>query len=567
MSKVLIIGLDAATFDLIKPWAAEGKLPTMATLLERGVHGPLISVPNLNSIPAWTSFATGVNPGQHGVYWFYERKPGSYDYRFLNGGDIRVPRFWEILSQTGKKVGIVNVPMTYPARPTNGFLVAGLDAPDEGSPAFTYPPDLYRELTEAVGDYQIDTNILGYARSGRLDLAIKATHEVIEKRARAVDYLMDNYPWDLFVVVFTALDRIQHTFWRHMDPTHPDHDPVEARKYGDTIYAFYRRLDEVVGHMLAKVGEDTTVILVSDHGAGFDQRGHGYLNSWLESLGLLYPLGSDMAGFRKWGNRLSKRLVRQGAALADGLLSKRARRKLIGWLPGGRAGLVQQLHRPRCDWARTKVYAEYIQPGLRINLKGREPQGIVAPGGEYEALRDYLIEKLSSCEDVKTGKKVARRVCRREEVYHGQHVDKAPDLLIEWNYDMVVSGLCYWNESNRRVVVENKSDLVERRNLSGDHRPQGIFLIAGTHIRAGQELREANIMDIAPTVLYTMGQPVPKYMDGKVLVEAFSENFLADHPVTYGEEAAVASEQGEHDFTAREAQMVEERLRGLGYLD
>jgi len=394
-------------------------------------------------------------------------------------------------------------------------------------------------------------------------LAIKVTYEVIEKRAKVVNYLMESFPWDLFIVVFTALDRIQHTFWRYMDPTHPHYNPVEGKKYGKVIENFYRLLDEVIGDMLKKVDVKTTIIILSDHGAGFDQMGGNFLNPWLESLGLFCPV---KLGQKSHLSNLIQEALRKGSALADGWLTKRTRRWLVRLLPGGRAELVKQLHRTKCDWARTKAYADYIRPSIWINLKGREPQGIVEPGLEYDELRDYLIERLSACRDVETGKRVVKKVYRREERYQGPYLENAPDLLIDWNYEAIVSGFKYEDEHGNVVIIDEKSNLVERRNITGDHRPDGIFVITGPYIKKGQEIKGINIVDIAPTVLYLMGQPIPGDMDGKVITDVFKESFLTTHPVEYSGSKITISSHPRHILSPKEKKEIEERLRGLGYL-
>lgn len=548
--KLLVIGLDAATFDLILPWAAEGRLPRLAELLARGAHGALTSVPNLNSLAAWTTFMTGKNPGRHGVFWFYEHAPDSYALRFLNGSDIADARFWEIASDAGRQVGIINVPMTYPATPLHGFLIAGMDAPDESSPGFTYPPKLYKVLRR-LGGYRIDTNILGYARSGRLRQAIAATERVIAWRERAADYLMRTRSWDLFVVVFTALDRVQHAFWQEPGPP--------ASSAGSIVRRFYERLDQAIGRLCDTAGEETTVVIVSDHGMGFNPQSNLYLNPWLESLGLFRPA-------RGTARSRARAALRRVSAWADGLLSKPLRRRILRWLPGGRAGLVGQLHRAPCDWAHTRAYADYIQPGIWINLRGREPHGIVEPGAEYEALRTRLIEMLSRCRDPRTGTPIVRRVCRREEVYQGPHVSKAPDLHIEWSYAAVACGYQYEDDAGHTVTVGQAADMVERRNVTGDHRPEGILLLAGPQVRREATVRGAQMADIAPTLCYLLGLPVPEDMEGRVLVEALEETYLEAHPVIR-RQAAAAGDQERRELSAEEARQVEERLRGLGYLD
>jgi predicted AlkP superfamily phosphohydrolase/phosphomutase len=553
--KLLVLGLDAATFDLIDPWVAEGKLPHLQALMAGGSRAPLLSVPNLNSIPAWTSFMTGKNPGKHGLYWFYERQPGSYAYRYLNGSDIQGRRFWDYMSDSGLRVGVVNVPMTYPAYEFNGFMIAGLDAPNETSPNFTYPAELYDEILANSGPYHIETNILGYARRGRIDLAVKATEEVIEQRVKTIDYLLRTQTWDVFVAVFTELDRVQHTFWRFMDPRHPDYDPEGAKQYGDVIFRFYARLDEAIGEIVSRY-PGVPVVINSDHGFGSNPESYSYLSPWLQSLGLFQPVQP----------RTSDRLLRRAASLADGLLSQSTRRRIIAMLPGGRAGLAQRLHQVRCDWSGTRAYTNYIHAGIWINLQGREPQGIVAPGTEYETLRQELIAGLLTWEDTRTGQKIVKSAVPREEVYHGPFMDQAPDVVIRWNYGVHPAGLRY-THNGRAVEVKSRTDIVERHNVSGDHRPEGILIMHGPGIRAGQQLAEARLEDVAPTLLYLTGVPVPDDMDGRVLAAAFEPDCLTQRPVRYQHVAADDEQAERRNFSTDEDAQLQQRLRDLGYLE
>ncbi len=560
-NKTIILGLDSVSFDLLEPWCEEGLCPNLKKLMDDGVRGNLRTIPNLNSVPAWISFMTGKNPGKHGVYWFHERVEGSYETRFCNGGDVKHRHFWEYLGDSNYEVGAVNVPMSYPARKINGFMISGLDAPGEDAENFTYPSGLYEELKKNIGDYHIDTNILGYARGGRLDKAIEVTYEVIEKRLAAVKYLLKNKKWHCFTVVFTALDRIQHTFWKYLEGQCTEE---EKRKYGNVIRDFYIKIDEAVGEILKIIPEETTVIVLSDHGAGFNQMGSTFLKPLLESLALFSPeteKKSPLTPIRK----SVKTVLKAGYSFADKVLSKRTRKKLMDLIPGGRALIVGGLHRSDADWEKTKAYSSYIRPEIWINLEGREPQGIVKQS-EYEELRDFIIEKLHQCKDIETGNKLVCKVYKREEIYHGEHLEKAPDLLIEWNYESPVSGISYPGEDGKKVIITSPQEVFERRNISGDHRPEGIFIARGKNIKSGEKVENAHIVDIAPTVLHLMNCSVPDDMDGKVLEDIFVRDFMTMHPLKKASSQKV-DKSNIMDFSDEEAKKLEERLKNLGYME
>ncbi|NLE77066.1 MAG: phosphodiesterase, partial [Chloroflexi bacterium] len=284
--KLLVVGMDGATFDLIRPWAQAGRLPTVARLLDEGVSAPLRSVPNMNSAPAWSSFATGLNPGKHGIFYFDELIPGTYTKRYLNGSFRQGTPFWRALSEAGYRVGILNVPMTYPAEEVNGYMLAGLDTPGPGSPLFSSPRGLAADLERAVGPYIIEPGAPGLIKAGRRDKARQRILEALEKRLAYALYLAQTQPTDVLVVVFTATDAVQHFFWKDMDPQHPEHDPAQAAEFGDTIQQVYERLDGAVAELMAAM-PGATVMLMSDHGGGFNQRGAEFLNPWLAAQGLL----------------------------------------------------------------------------------------------------------------------------------------------------------------------------------------------------------------------------------------------------------------------------------------
>lgn len=557
--KILIIGLDGATLDLIKPWVVEGKLPNMARLLEEGTHGPLRSVPNMNSAPAWTSFATGKNPGKHGIFYFDERIPGTYERRYLNGGHRAGKSFWRILSEAGKRVIVINVPMTYPAEEVNGILLAGLDSPGIESPGFAYPPSILDELRSNVGDYIIEPGIPGFIKAGKKDLALKRLYQTIDRRVAYARYLMSNYPWDLAIVVFTATDAVQHFFWKDMDPSHPEHDEQEAGLFGDTIFKVYQRMDEVIETLIREAGDAITIIM-SDHGGGFNQRGAEYLNPWLEMMGYLsYSKPSDNVLKRMRGILLKQLafLYRQ----LDRHFPRELKLKLATLLPGLRTRVETAIRLKDIDWSRTLAFADGARDEIWINLAGREPKGTVQPE-DYESVRSAIIEALSKCRDPANGKRVVEWAYRREEIYWGPYVNKAPDICIRWRTDFVISGLVTDGVRASRGVL---SPL--RAPNNGGHRLNGTLTIKGQNIKKGTKIEGAQIIDLAPTILYLWGESIPRDMDGRVLEGVFEPRFLANNPITFRDpEAEERTDYGQEGYTEEEKREIEERLKGMGYL-
>ncbi|MCK4547476.1 MAG: alkaline phosphatase family protein [Candidatus Eisenbacteria sp.] len=258
-SKVLVIGLDGATWDLLDPWIEAGDLPNLERLVEGGAAGTLESVFPPMSPPAWTSAVTGKNPGKHGIYDFWIRPSGSATTIPATSRDRKAEAIWETLARRGRSVGIINVPLTDPPDEVDGFMIAGF--PHFDDKGYTYPP----ELQSRLGDYELDAFGEVLVDGQEAALRDRLVHN-LEARARVALELMEDEEWDLFWVVFTGPDKTQHFFWRFLDPEHPFYDEDKAKTFGGAIHDFWQRVDRVVGELLERVDDDTVVIVMSDHG-------------------------------------------------------------------------------------------------------------------------------------------------------------------------------------------------------------------------------------------------------------------------------------------------------------
>ena len=567
--KLLIVGLDGASLDLVLPWVRAGTMPGLARLIREGGCGTLESVPNMRSAAAWTSFQTGTNPGKHGILEFYERIPHTYDIRFVNALSREGASFFRIASEAGRRVVVVNVPMTFPAEEVNGVLIAGLDAPGKNSPGFCRPPELIRELEAAQGEYIIEPGLTGCIVNGEIDKAAQLLFEEIESKKRSTRYLMQRYPWDLLVTVFRSTDAAHHCFWKYQDPTHPQHDPAEAEKYGGVIREAYQRIDAFLQEVLEQAGPDTLILVVSDHGCGPKHPAGNQLNSWLESAGFL-AYGSAKGG---GGNPFTRAL----GGMYRWTIAKTPRRtKEILWrlLPGFRDRVQSRLCFAGIDWRRTRAFSDTLFPTIWINVRGREPLGVVEPGDEYDRLCAEITAALMDVRDERSGERIVDRVLHRREIYSGPHVDKAPDLLVRWREDIPIQGIRLPGRAGAAGNAERGATPFipgeDYRVISGDHCLQGLLLFRNPLGKgAGVEGSGASLLDIAPTALYALGVPVPEGLDGRVLTELFPESFLRDHPVSFSGPGAptVPSRSEGKDYGDEEEESVKERLRSLGYLE
>ena len=571
--KVFILGLDGASLDLLLPWIDSGRLPGFARLVDRGSYGVLESVPNQRSAAAWTSFQTGTNPGKHGILEFYDRVPGTYDIRFVNARTRDGQSFFRMASDAGKRIPVINVPMSYPAEPVNGNFLAGLDAPGVNSPGFSHPPSLIREVEAAAGRYVIEPGMTGCIVNGDLDRAVELLFEEIDCKKRTSRYLMHKDPWDLFVTVFRSTDAVHHCFWKYHDPSHPQHDPAEAARYGDVILRAYQRIDEYVGEVLEALDSDTLLLVVSDHGCGQKHPAANQLNAWLASRGYL-SYGREAQGARGPASRLLGGLYRWVIAKTP----RRTKETLWRILPGFRDRVQSRLCFSGIDWQATRAFSDTLFPTVWINLRGRDPCGIVEPGEEARELCDRIRRELLECRDEASGERIVDQVLLRDEIYWGSHVEKAPDLLVRWREDLVIHGIRLENGAGAgRALAGMRTGTPfipgeDYRVISGDHCLNGILFCHNPRKETSREpLGKASLMDIAPTALHALGLPVPEEMDGRVLTELFDPAFLESHPVrrSHGTLQASGPDSGQGgDYEdSEDEERVKERLRSLGYLE
>lgn len=566
--QLMIIGIDSATLDLVDPWLKAGELPNLARLMETGVYGQLTSTTPPVSPPAWASFMTGKNAGKHGIFGFFEPVPNSYIVRHTNGGSRRATSIWKILSESGKRVGVINVPMTYPPEPVAGYLIAGMDTPDERS-QFVYPPALQEELTRQFG--KIETIVYHFRQ--KLGTSYQSAYHAYtlwerleEQRVALCRYLLREHPTDLVMVHFFAIDQIQHYFWHYMDPTHPLYDPEGAPLLGGVIKQIYRKIDSLAGELLALLPEDTSVIVLSDHGAGPLSQRRLFVNNFLASLGLLRF--KDAEGTAPGAASAAHLALRQADAFLKRLLPSKVRTWLTWTFPQARDKFESYIATGQIDWGRTKAYSnEKFGPSIWINLKGVRPNGIVEPGAEYEELRELITKKLYEIKDPETGAQMIPRVYRKEEIYSGPYLDNAPDLLIDEWLDLAFHpAQSTGKHRGGPIVTSEKPTGKSIREKTGSHRYNGVVFLNGKPFKEQHRLAGARIIDLAPTILHLMGVPVPDDMDGRVLTEALKDEFLAGRPVAYrvGEDVP---QEPTAVYSEEDARKIEERLKSLGYIE
>jgi predicted AlkP superfamily phosphohydrolase/phosphomutase len=455
--RVAVIGLDCADPRLVfDRWRDE--LPNLRRLADAGTWGSLRSVDPPITVPAWSCMMTGRDPGELGIYGFRNR--ADHGYGALAVADARavdIDRVWDHLGRAGRHVLVVGVPQTSPPPAVNGELVSCFLTGDARSDPFTHPPALRQEIEALVGSYQVDVRNF---RSDHRDRILAEIYAMTEQRFAVCRHLLDTRPWDFFMVVEIGVDRMHHAFWRFLDPAHPRHEA--GHRYGDVVRNYYAYLDEEIGELLERFDDDTAVLIVSDHGAR-PMEGAICVNDWLV--------------------RESYLVLREPV---DG--PTRLRPELV-------------------DWSRTRAWGEggyYCR--LCLNVRGREPQGIVDPD-DYERLRDELAERLEQLPGP-NGHPIGTRALRPEELWRERR-GVPPDLVVYF-------GDLAWRSNGSLGHVHHWTFDNDTGPDDANHDRDGICILAGPGVPA-QRRDDLVIYDIAPTILALAGLDPVEGMRGRVL--------------------------------------------------
>ncbi|HSE38204.1 MAG TPA: alkaline phosphatase family protein [Blastocatellia bacterium] len=557
--KVLFIGLDGATFDVLDPLIEQGLMPRLKRFIEEGVRGPLeTTIPPITPT-AWVSWMTGKNPGKHGVFEFLLRRKGSgaLPDTPVNSRSRDGFPFWDLLGQTGKQAIVTNVPCTYPPSMVNGVMISDFLTP-RGRRDFAYPPGLIEEVENRFGPYEL--YITEVYTPGNVDKILDQLFTELNYKTKVNRYLMEQYGWDVFATHYWGTDRFQHELWHLLDETHPFFDRREHDAHIGRIHEYWHAVDSTLGELFDDVGEETTVYMGSDHGFGPIEKFLCF-NVWLIDEGLLVLKRDAMTLFKRalFGLGLTPDLAYRSAMkmglahlrLSVGVTNRSKLMKLANLL---------MLSLEDVDWSRTVAFSKGNYGQIFINLRGRDEHGIVEPGAEYERVTGEVIDKLRGLLDPKTNQPLIGPIWRREDLYTGPHIDEAPDIQF-LPCDMTNKPLGTLDLTSNKFITPAYGN-------SGDHRMHGIMLGRGTELQRGARFQGARIIDFAPTILHSFGVEVPPDMDGRVLTEIFTAEYLAENPIrisqTLGPDYDAADKSPA--MTEEESEEIRARLRGLGYL-
>jgi len=524
-------------------------------IMEEGAWGKLESTIHPLSPQAWASFMTGKNPGKHGIFEFIEHKPYSYDLHYINGGFIQGKSLWRILSEVGKRVCVINVPFTYPPDKVNGYLISGLDSPGTHSD-FCYPPTLLDEIKNKFGEYQLRQ----YPYRATPETYLNKIFGQFDYILKVAKYLKAKESWDLFMVVFESTDLVQHFYWHYAFPEEFGIPPTNNKNLSEAIFNVYNKIDGGLSELLNLCQKDETVIVMSDHGFS-PCRKIFFMDNWLHQQGYLAYRGKNQKPYTL------TRIFHLG-------FQKYFPNRFKGWItslvPGLRDKLRSYLTTATIDWQHTKAFSLGIDStNIFINLNGRFPEGIVEEGREYEDLRDEIAKSLGDLIDPETGERIIEKVYRREELYHGDRLNKAPDLLVTWRNFEYNTRRGYEREKDGFLGSSLEfSDVSSYSSLqkSGTHHIKGIFIAQGPGIKNMAAFEGVKIIDLAPTILYLLGESIPQDMDGRVLAEIIENDFLSSHPVRFGS-PDLERETRPSGYSKQEERYIKDKLQGLGYID
>lgn len=462
--KLLAIGLDGASFDLINQFKSEGALPTFSKLMNDGLFYPLKSTIPPHTAPGWVSSLTGVNPGEHGVYQFWDTQSLSYNGRFMGSNDVGVPFIWNTLNENGYSTGLINIPMTHPPKEVNGYI---LTWPLSNTLRYCYPADLIKEIADHQGHYASDLVTMFNGDINYINEAL----EITRKRIQTIKYLIKNKPVDFFMTVFTEIDRVSHFYWHYM--TNNDNNPGLR----DAIRNIYVETDRVLGEILELLDEDTTLMIYSDH--GFEKGNMDfYVQTYLKKVGLLH--------------------LKQESD--DYILEN-------NWFE-----YIDNNEKYTVDWGKTIAYmAAPGSYGININVKGRQDKGIVEPS-EYDQVCQKVITQLKLVINPLNDKPLFKNVVKSSSIYSGKLTCFASDIIMI--------------PENWGVMVHHKITDGELFNYDpeqkGMHSMNGIFLMYGNSVKALNHRLPQDLRDIAPTILDLFDIPSSSYMEGTSIF--FSNN-------------------------------------------
>lgn len=540
--KILMIGLDGVTWDVINDEVLTSHMPNLARLRRQGSSGVLrSSVPPVTPA-AWTSCTTGCHPHKHKLINFHQYCFGTNRYYYTNSTTVKIPGLWHYLSEKGYRVASINVPFTYPVYPVNGVLISGLGCPGT-SAEFTYPPEFKQKLLEAVPDYGValdtslkhDIDALANDKT-KFSRCLEVMSQHFEHRLKAAQLIQKDSPVDVMMVQFQQLDYLQHICWPFISAETRDSYPWQR----DEIFKLYKNLDDLIGELLRMIDLDSSLVMVvSDHGFG----------------PIRYALNIN-AQLQQWGylKRLNvwKRMIR------------RCRRNWI--TRTGKAGEAMTLDlKLPIDLNRSRAVSLFnpVNGMVHLNVKGRQARGCVERGQEYDGLVRELKTRFEELTNPYTGKKVFEKVATPSEYWNLPVTDE----LCEMYGDLFLV-----QEKGYHLLESMKQDAAifeaypDDKMTGSGHYSEGIVVLTGVGMKPGEQIN-GGLIDVAPTIYSWLGESIPAEVDGKPMLQAFAQEPTVTRQSDSRIPASFQPEAKEDALvSADEEAALQKQLKNLGYL-
>jgi predicted dehydrogenase/predicted AlkP superfamily phosphohydrolase/phosphomutase len=524
-ARLLFIGLDAADADLIDRWCNEGFLPNIRRMRSEGTWARMRTTAEVLHVSAWPSIFTGAAPDEHGLYHAYVMQPGQQSPVRPRPDQSPVPFIWKLLSEHGKRCVVMDAFMTCPLQNFNGTQIVEWGTWSWFSEPTISPESVKREMQKKFGDYPAeDHSKVGMTPPPDPQGFHQRLLAAVAKKTQVVKWLMDKENWDFFLVVFGESHPAGHYFWHYHDESYIAHSKDKPGL--SALRDVYTALDDAIGELVQSAGKDTTVILTSGDGMGPNYSGSHLLGDLLSQMKLFnhIPVGANGAagnvGAKANADLMStvRNMVPKSVrvAVSRSLLPRSVNEKLsLRWKTAG------------ISWQHTRAFLiENANEGyIRINLKGREPEGIVEPGKEYEELCEELYRTLNDASNPGNGERAAHTVYKTDDIYHGPCRSHMPDIIINWNDDAKLTTELLTESYG--VVRSEQPGYAVAPYYTGNHRPIAFITSVGPQVPQGKILDGTSILDLAPTILTHFGITSPEYMEGRVLNELSSASGLA----------------------------------------
>jgi len=516
-SRLVVLALDAADSRMVRKWAGEGCLPTMARLLTANAVLSIDTPAGVLEGAIWPTLYTSTSPATHGMYAYLQITPGTYDMRLgLRADRLPFPPFWDFLSRAGLRVAVIDAPLTRPLGNLNGIQVVNWGAHD-GAWSWkrsSRPRGLIDEVLTRFGEHPAPATCDSPNYSVRTDFDFEELRKSlflgIEKKAALLSHFLKTGEWDFFFGVFSESHCLGHQFWHFMDSRHPRYNSKATESLKSSIKDGYTAIDSALGTLLENRSSDTQTMILLSHGMGPYFHGTHLLDEILERLDINGPQPTHV---------ISSHGVRKSIWELKKIVPKTVRHGLNSGISGRLFNSLWHWSHPAFNpWSQMRAFqvpANAMTGAIRVNLEGRDPNGKVKQGREYRSLLDRLSEALMELENPETGKNAVEWVAEAGELFQGPRLSELPDLFVEWDHNTAIRSL----RSARIGTVTEGSPRTQR---TGSHWAGGLLLGAGAQFKKPVLDGPARVVDIAPTILNFFGVPRPAFYEGQSLFEARS---------------------------------------------